>query len=80
MYLSECCGARTNPDIPICSECGEWCDVYDDDEDDPESIEPDPIKRMQHAIDKSINNLEGIYSSIQIICEDFQKQKEGINK
>jgi len=24
--VSECCGAPTDPDIPICSECLEWCE------------------------------------------------------
>jgi len=33
MTLSECCGADVDQDVPICSSCKEWCDVYDDEEE-----------------------------------------------
>ena len=32
--LSECCGASCNSDIPMCSECGEHCDIYYEDDEE----------------------------------------------
>ena len=26
--LSDCCGAKSNSDIRICSQCGGHCDIY----------------------------------------------------
>ena len=39
MYVSSCCGAEVydhNDGIGICSDCKEWSDVYDDEEEDSE--------------------------------------------
>lgn len=35
--LSECCGAVTNSDIMICSDCGEHCEIYYEDDEEPEN-------------------------------------------
>ena len=26
--VSDCCNAPTNSDVPICTHCGEHCDIY----------------------------------------------------
>ena len=33
--LSECCGAISNSDIMVCSECGEHCEIYFETDDEP---------------------------------------------
>jgi len=30
--VSDCCSAPTNSDVPICTECGEHCDIYYEEE------------------------------------------------
>ncbi len=34
MLKSECCGADVDEDVPLCSDCKEWCDTYDEDEEE----------------------------------------------
>lgn len=35
MILSNCCDASlVNEDTPMCSKCKEWCDTYDEDEEE----------------------------------------------
>jgi len=36
--ISDCCGAPTDSDIPICSECLEWCEPIDEDEYQDEEV------------------------------------------
>lgn len=39
MYVSDCCGAPVyDKDCPICSDCKEWCELSDEEED--EETEP----------------------------------------
>jgi hypothetical protein len=42
-YFSNCCGAPVNPDIEICSDCGEHCSAIEetDIDDNSESRYPD---------------------------------------
>lgn len=31
-YVSNCCGAPTSEDCPICSDCREWCEAISEEE------------------------------------------------